>query len=130
MKLITQLDDVAFLRQCNRIRHAVEEFVSETDVLSIRKRMPKLTGNEPEAVRKAAYEKQSRANISAMLDRLLEEKPEETLKVARLMVVLEDGDEMPNGFDLIMILLDVLGDQRVLSFFYRLAKSGLMNTAD
>ena len=42
VKTLANCTDVEFLRQTNKIRKAVEKWLTDTDIANIRKRMPKL----------------------------------------------------------------------------------------
>jgi ferritin len=101
--------------------------LSETKVLEIRKHMPKLTEDMTEAQRKAAMEKQSKKNISDMLDRLLEEKPEETYKFLESVILHEEGEEL-DGIDLMCAAMELVSDPKVVDFLSRLTRLVLPNT--
>jgi uncharacterized protein YabN with tetrapyrrole methylase and pyrophosphatase domain len=127
MKTIAALKGADFLRACNRVRYAAQEMLSETKVLEIRKHMPKLTEDMTEAQRKAAMEKQSKKNISDMLDRLLEEKPEETYKFLESVILHEEGEEL-DGIDLMCAAMELVSDPKVVDFLSRLTRLVLPNT--
>lgn len=127
MKTIAALKGADFLRACNRVRYAAQEMLSETKVLEIRKHMPKLTEDMTEAQRKAAMEKQSKKNISDMLDRLLEEKPEETYKFLESVILHEAGEEL-DGIDLMCAAMELVSDPKVVDFLSRLTRLVLPNT--
>lgn len=129
MKTIAALKGADFLRACNRVRYAAQEMLKETKVLDIRKHMPKLTDSMTEEQRKAAMEKQSKKNISDMLDRLLEEKPEETYKFLQAIIVNENGEEL-DGIDLMCAAMELVSDPKVIDFLSRLTRLVLSNTDD
>lgn len=129
MKTIAALKGADFLRACNRVRYAAQEMLKETKVLDIRKRMPKLTDSMTEEQRKAAMKKQSKKNISDMLDRLLEEKPEETYKFLQAVIVNENGEEL-DGIDLMCAAMELVSDPKVIDFLSRLTRLVLPNTDD
>lgn len=128
MKTIATLKGADFLRACNKVRYAAQEMLSETKVLDIRKRMPIMDINMTEAERKAALEKQTKKNISDMLDRLLEEKPEETYKLLQAMITPEEGDGELDGIDLMCAALELISNPKVIDFLSRLTKLALGNT--
>lgn len=128
MKTIATLKGADFLRACNKVRYAAQEMLSETKVLEIRKRMPILDINMTEADRKTALEKQTKKNISDMLDRLLEEKPEETYKLLQAMIIPEESDGELDGIDLMCAALELISNPKVIDFLSRLAKLALGNT--
>ena len=117
-----------FLRQSNKIRHAVSEYLSETKILEIRKNKPALKDGMSEEAKKAAYREQAKKNISAMLDNALEENAEATTRILALLCFVDDAEEAEklDPFE----LLDVVLSERVLNFFTRLMQSGLIDMAD
>lgn len=127
MKTIASLKGADFLRACNKVRYAAQEALAETQVLEIRKRMPILNDKMTEEERNAAFEKQSKKNISDMIDRLLEEKPEETYKFLQT-VIIREGDEELDGIDLLSAALELVSDPKVISFLSRLTGLVLANT--
>lgn len=127
MKTIASLKGADFLRACNKVRYAAQEALAETQVLEIRKRMPILNDKMTEEERNAAFEKQSKKNISDMIDRLLEEKPEETYKFLQA-VIIREGDEELDGIDLLSAALELVSDPKVISFLSRLTGLVLANT--
>lgn len=128
MKTIASLKGADFLRACNKVRYAAQEALAETQVLEIRKRMPILNDKMTEEERNAAFEKQSKKNISDMIDRLLEEKPEETYKLLQAMIIRESDEEL-DGIDLLSAALELVSDPKVISFLSRLTGLVLANTA-
>lgn len=128
MRTLAELDGVEFLRQCNLVRKEVAGFLDTTKIMEIRKRLPKYKGNESEEKRVEIRNAQLKKNLSDMLDSLLEEHPEETYKLIMCMVVLDEGEEPPKGFDLLMIALELLTSQQVIDFLSRLMRSGLIDT--
>ena len=130
MKTITELNGTDFLRQCNKVRYAVQDILKETNVLKIRETKPTLTGKEsPEEVERL-YREQSNKNLSKMVDVMLEEKPEETMKLFRLLVTPDEGETEPSGFEMVMIGLNILSDKRVLDFLSSLIRLGQTNMGD
>lgn len=128
MKTIASLKGADFLRACNKVRYAAQEALAETQVLEIRKRMPILNDKMTEEERNAAFEKQSKKNISDMIDRLLEEKPEETYKLLQAMIIRESDEEL-DGIDLLSAALELVSDPKVISFLSRLTGLVLANMA-
>jgi ferritin len=129
MKTIAELTGGDFLRHCNKIRHQVSDIIKETGVLEIRKRQPEYSGKETEAEKAEMRKAQAKKNIDSMLDCMLEEHAEQTMKLLNLFVIREEGDpeEIPD-FDLIAIGLDLIGNQKVMNFFISAASSGLKFT--
>ena len=117
-----------FLRQSNKIRHAVAEYLDFTKILDIRKNKPVFTEGMTDDEKKAAIKAQARKNISDMLDCALEDNAEATVRILALLCFIEDADEAAQlePFD----VLDVLLSERVLNFFTRLMASGILDTGD
>ena len=127
MKTIANMQGAEFLRQCNKIRHAAADLMQDTQVLEIRKRMPAFTGKENPELRKVMIGKQSKKNISDMLDALLDTHAEETYNVLKLMCVLEPGEE-PTGLDMAMAGLEIVTSPKVMDFLSSLARLAQTDT--
>ena len=128
MKTIANMQGAEFLRQCNKIRHAAADLMQDTQVLEIRKRMPAFTGKENPELRKVMIEKQSKQNISDMLDELLNTHAEETYNVLKLMCVTEEGEEA-TGLDMAMAGLEIVTSPKVMDFLSSLARLAQTDTA-
>ena len=127
MKTIANMQGAEFLRQCNKIRHAAADLMQDTQVLEIRKRMPAFTGKESPELRRIMLEKQSKQNVSDMLDTLLDTHAEETYNVLKLMCVLEPGEE-PTGLDMAMAGLEIITTPKVMDFLSSLARLAQTDT--
>lgn len=131
MKTIAQLNGVDFLRRCNKVRHRVADILAETGVLEYRKRQPEFTGNESLAERNQLIRQQSKKNIDAMLDCLLEEHADKTVELLNLLTIREEGDpEELAGFDMLTAGLELFSNQKVMDFFISVASSGLKLTVN
>lgn len=126
MKTLANCTTVEFLKQSNKIRHAVSEYLAETKIMDIRKNKPVIKDGMSEEEKKAALKDQARKNISDMLDAALEENAEATTRILALLCFVEDAKEAEN-LDPAEVL-DVLMSERVLNFFTRLMQSGLIDT--
>ena len=128
MKTLANCTTVEFLKQSNKIRHAVSEYLAETKILDIRKIKPTIKDGMNEEEKKAAYREQAKKNISDMLDSALEENAEATVRILALLCFIDDEKEAEqlDPFD----LLDVILSERVLNFFTRLMQSGLIDMGD
>lgn len=122
VKTIATLKGPEFLRACNRVRYAVEKFAKETNVMDLRKVMPVITEDMDDDQRMDAIREQSKKNISAMLDRVLEEKPEATYDLLCALMVNDTGEEL-DGVDLITAAMEILSNKKVLDFLLQLARS-------
>lgn len=129
MRTLAELEGPEFLRQCNLIRKEVEHFLKTTKVIDLGKKLPKYKGNETDNERIEMRNAQLKKNISDIFDAMLEKHPEETYRLVKCMVVLDEGEEDPKGFDILMIALDLITSQQVMDFLSRLMKSGLIDIA-
>lgn len=139
MKTIASLNGVEFLKAVNRSRHAAEKFIKTTGVVGIWKKMPAHIPEKPtedmddetkeriEQQRIAAVKAQMKRNLSEILDTVLDTHAEETMKFIMALCVVEDGAPEPDGIELMMAALDIISDDRVLDFFGKLMKSGLIS---
>ena len=130
MKTIAELNGVDFLRQCNKIRYEVQDILKETGILKIRQKLPDYTGADTKEERLKRQEEQAKKNLNEMLDVLLEEKPEETIKLFNLLVIPEKGDKELTGMELTMIGLGIVSDKRVMDFLSSLIRLGQTATDD
>lgn len=140
LKTLATCKPSEFLRQTNKIKKSVEKWLTDTDILNIRKRLPVLevipkdaTQEERNAIFQRNREKslaQAKENISNMLDAVLEEHPEETLEVLALCCFVEpqNVDDYPmNAY--LEAFNSLINDKAVLSFFTSLASLAQMNTS-
>lgn len=135
MKNLANCKPSEFLRQTNRIRKSVEKWLKVTDIMEIRRRLPKLEElpitddlNERERIitenakRRA---EQARQNLSDMLDEILEKHPDETLEVLALCCFIEpeDVDNHPTS-EYLKAFYELISDEGVLGFFSLLMQQG------
>lgn len=130
MKTIANLNGVEFLRAINRTRHAAEKLMKVTDVLNIWKKMPAFKGDETPEQRHEMAREQIKKNLNDILDTLLEKHPEETFECIMALCVRDEGAPEPDGIELVMAAFDLIADERVLAFLFKLGKSGLITTED
>lgn len=127
IKTLANCTDVEFLRQTNKIRHAVKKWIDITDIVNIRKRkaelveIPKGT-NKAEAQRinesnMQLIKEQGLKNFDAILDSMLEEHPEETLEIIRLCCFVDPKDDTHKVTYYLEAFTEMLNDENVVSFF-------------
>lgn len=129
-----------FLAQTNKIRKALSRWITETDLLAIRQRIPQYvtvgkdaTAEErADAIRANAekQKKQRRENLEAMLQAILEDHPEETLEILSLSCFVEpkDVDNYPIR-DYLLAFTKMLTDEVTVSFFSSLWRLDRMDTS-
>ena len=139
MKNLSNCTGVEFLKQTNKIRHAVKSWITEMNFKEIRSKKPDLivlttsmTEKEMEAAKEENMRRtkaQAKANIDEMLDIALEKEPEKTLKVLSLMCFMEDDANIDAvmATELLANFAEMVGNEAVLGFFSSLMKSGLMD---
>lgn len=139
MKNLATCKPSEFLRQTNRIKKAVEKWLTETDIMTIRKRMPDLLAiredmtdeelSRVNAENKKRLEAQSKENLSAIFDEIADEHPDETLELLALLCFVEpeNVDDYPMG-DYLKAIGEMIGNEAVIGFFTSLARLGLMPT--
>lgn len=130
MKTLANCTPTEFLRQTNKIRHAVEELLKDSKVGDIRKRLPEFTGKETQEKKKAMLNEQAKKNLGDILDALMEENAEKTADVLGMMCFLEPG-EIGNytSVEIMGPALELLYSKPVLDFLSLLMRSEPTNTA-
>lgn len=131
MKTLANCSLAEFLRQTNKIRKEVSVFLDQTKILDIRKVLPDLKECKTEEEKREKIQKQSKENISNMLDAMLEENADATVRLLGLLC-FKEGEELEelNPVDVIGVVLEILSSKRVLDFFTSLMRSGLIDTAN
>lgn len=130
IKTLANCSEIEFLRQTNRIRKAVQDWLTVTDVLNIRKNVPdlkKVPANASDEDRekilienKKIQLDQAKKNIDAMLDAALEEHPEETVKIMKLCCFVEADDTSKHIGYYMAAFTEMMGDEDVINFFISL----------
>lgn len=133
MKNLAHCKPSEFLKQTNRLRKSAANWLDATQILEIRKELPKLkplTGDEDEkaAIRREneqAIKAKVRENMDKMLDRALEEHADETLELLALACFIEPSEVDKHEIgELLQALGEMLSNEAVLSFFTSLARLG------
>lgn len=141
IKTIANCKPTEFLKQTNKIKKAVESWLTATDIMAIFKRKApveiirenatdeekaEITARNVEAGRK-----QMAQNISDILDAVMEEHPEETIRVLALCCFIdpERADDYKVSYYL-KAITSLIADKDVLDFFTSLAQLGQMNISD
>lgn len=138
LKTLATCKPSEFLKQTNRIKKSAEKWLTDTDIMNIRKRMPVMemvpkdgTPEERQAVfdrNKKLTEEQAKKNISAMLDAILEEHPDETLELLGLCCFVEpEHIDDYTVSDYLEAFNSLINDKAVIGFFTSLASLGQMS---
>lgn len=139
MKTLANCKPREFLQQTNRIKKAVEKWLTDTDILNIRRNSPKLKAvpdDADEEIRKRILEdnarrtrEQVRENLSRILDAILDEHPEETLEVLALVCFVEPKNVDDHTMEeYLTAISEMVSSQAVVGFFTTLARLGQTNT--
>lgn len=133
MKNLANCKPSEFLIQTNKIRKSVAKWLTVTDIMNIRKRMPELENAGDNATmeeRQAVVDRnmkrrneQIKQNLMDILDSMLVEHPTETLEILALccFVEPEDVDNHPMS-EYIGAITELIETKEVMSFFISLAK--------
>ena len=127
MKTLANCNAVDFLTQTNKIRKAVAKWLTDTDIMNIRKHVPLAPDykdktqeevEELQAEYKVKLQEQSKKNLLDMLDAILDEHPQETLELLGLICFVEPKDVAKmNGLKLLNMGMETISDPEVLRFF-------------
>ena len=130
-----------FLRQTVKIKKAVQNWLNITDIMSIiKKAAPQelIPENATEFEKLAIAQKNMEArrkqiikNIDEAFDAVLEEHPDETLKILALCCFIdpEKADDHEVS-DYIKAFNSLISDKTTIDFFVSLAQLGQMNISD
>ena len=125
MKNLANCKPSEFLTQTNKIRKSVSKWLTDTDIVNIRKRIPKMPDDISDEDKRKALDKQATENLDAILDSILEEHPQETLEMLALLCFVEPEHVDDYAVtDYIESFNEIIGNKVVLDFFMSLANWG------
>lgn len=128
MKNLANCKPSEFLVQTNKIRKAVDKWLTDTDIMNIRSRLPEVKEDMTADQVEQAKVKQMKANFNAILDAMLDEHPDETLEVLALICFVEPKDfDNHSVSEYLASISEVLNNEAVIGFFTSLAQWGSMN---
>ena len=118
MKNLANCGPREFMRQTSKIRHAVKEWLTLTDVMNIRKRLPEMQKDITDDEKQEKLAEQAKANFSLMLDAIMDEHPDETVDLLALCCFVEpkDADDYPMS-EYLGAINDMICNEDVLRFF-------------
>ena len=139
MKNLATCKPSEFLKQTNRIKKAAEKWLTDTDILNIRKNLPKLDKIDKDAdveERNRIFEanqkkarKQMLENTSKILDAIMEDHPDETLELIALLCFVEPKDvDNYTVEEYLTSVTEMLTNKAVVGFFTSFAQWGLTST--
>jgi len=130
MKTLANCSPREFLVQTNRIRKAVESWLTMTKIMEIRKNLPNIPEGTPDDERRELTVAQMKANANAMLDAALDEHPNETAELLGLMCFVEpedlDNHKMTEFFSAVN---EMMNCREILDFFISLTRLARGNTS-
>ena len=118
MKNLANCKPSEFLRQTNKIRHYVQEWMDVTEIPKIRKRLPQFPEGITEEEKKKFLKQQSMQNLSDILDSALDAHPVETMGVIALacFIPAEEAEDHPMD-EYLDALGQLLESEGVIRFF-------------
>ena len=129
MRTIANLKGAEFFRATYNIIEEVEKFNNATGVMAIWKKRPTYTGEETEEEKLAIMKEQVKQNWREMLKSALHTNAEATYSFVMSLFIVEDEESEPDGMEMLMGALDLIADERVIAFFTKLLKSGVLTIA-
>lgn len=130
MKNLANCTPREFLAQSVKIRHAVQNWLTETDIMGIRKRVPHFDGDMSDADKRKAYEAQARDNLWAIIDEITAKHPDETLELLALLNFVEPQDvDKHQMSEYFASIAELISNEAVISFFISLTRLGQMTTS-
>ena len=123
MKNLANCGPREFLRQTAKIRHAVEKWLTLTDIMNIRKRLPELPQDMPEDEKRDKVLEQAKTNVGLMLDAIMDKYPDETADLLAMLCFVEpeDVDNYPMS-EYLAAINDMIANEDVVRFFTSLAR--------
>lgn len=121
-KNLTNCNLKEFMVQTRLIKHHVEKWIKNTDIMNIRKNMPAIPDDADDEERKKLLTEQGMKNASAMFDAIFDEHPDETVEMIALLcfVPLSEIDNHPMTYYMESVT-EMLNDKTVWDFFISLA---------
>ena len=127
IKTLANCNEIEFLRQTNKIRKAVQNWLTVTDIMNIKKRLPELKSVPKDASKeerekiseenKALSREQGLKNFDAILDAMLEDHPEETAAIIKLCCFVDPDDTSKHMTYYMSAFAEMIQDEVVLDFF-------------
>lgn len=127
MKTIVNLKGAEFFRATYNLIEEVEKYNKVTGAMAIWKRNPTFNGNETDDEKLAIMKEQVKQNWRDMLKSTLHTNAEATYSFVMSLFIVEDEESEPDGMEMLMGALDIIADERVISFFTKLLRSGLLD---
>lgn len=127
MRTIANLKGADFFRATYNVVEEVEKFNNATQLMAIWKKRPDYPDGATEEEKLEIMREQVKKNWREMLKSALHTNADATYSFVMCLFVLEDGESEPDGMEMLMGALDLIADERVIAFFTKLLKSGLLD---
>lgn len=130
MKNLATCSPSEFFAQTVKVRHCAEGWLTATDILNIRKKLPKLPDDATDEEKRTALTEQAKANALKIFDAVFEQYPEKTMELLALCCFVDPAqiDEHPMD-EYLVALMDMFENKAVLRFFTLLTRLGQKNTS-
>lgn len=114
-----------FAIQTRLIKHAVEKWLTETDIMKIRERKPVIPEGATDEETAKLMREQAGKNLSAMFDVVMDEHPDETVELLGLLCFVPPAevDNHPMTYYMDSIS-ELIAEQSVWNFFISLLSAG------
>ncbi len=130
MKTLANCNLKEFLQQANKIRHKAADFYEIIGISDIRKIMPVFKGDETPEEKAKMLNEQGKKNLSAIIDKCIEENIDATVEIVGLMCFKTPEEAaVMDATEFIDVVFELICSERVVNFFTKMAKSGLIDTA-
>lgn len=141
MKNLANCKPTEFFAQTNKIRKAVQKWITVTNLMEIRRRVPKIETQRGEVTkealaesieqRKTAFAEQALKNTFDILEQALEVHPQETMAIIAL-VCFVDPEDIDNYqvSDYLDSIAELITNRSVVNFFYSLGALGKPNISN
>ena len=130
MKTLANCTPREFLVQTNKIRKAVQNWLTLTKIMEIRKHLPTIPENVTDDERRELVTAQIKENANAMLDAALDEHPNETAELLGLMCFVEPDDlDNHRMVEFFGAVSEMLNCREIIDFFISLVRLASTNTS-
>lgn len=125
MKNLANCTPREFLRQTNKIRKAVANWLSLTEIGKIRSTLPAIPEDASDDEKQALIKEQAIKNANKILDIIMDEHPDETLELLALLCFVEPEDvDNHKMSEFLGAFNELINDSEVIGFFISLIRLG------
>ncbi len=111
-----------FMTQTRLIKHHVEKWLTDTDIMNIRKNLPDIPDDVDDEKKKELLTDQAMKNISKMFDAIFDEHPDDTITLIALLCFVPENEVEEHPMTYYMqSITEMLMEKTVWDFFISLA---------